>query len=168
MRTLIEMAHEVYGEHTFWTEAQLLRLKELERLVRADERERLKASIALDWMAKNARELGLDYETPPKAQTEAEKTAYAFGWCKAMEYARQNGVITSQPVPVKTYHDGKPWPVAPKPWVGLTDEERLTEAERHLGEMHVENCGLNNIKDFAQAIEAKLKEKNHDTKHNPI
>ena len=33
------MAHEVYGEHTFWTEAQLLRLKELERLVRADERE---------------------------------------------------------------------------------------------------------------------------------
>ena len=39
MRTLIEMAHEVYGEHTFWTEVQLLRLKELERLVRADERE---------------------------------------------------------------------------------------------------------------------------------
>jgi len=39
MRTLIEMAHEVYGEHTFWTEAQLLRLKELERLVRADELE---------------------------------------------------------------------------------------------------------------------------------
>jgi hypothetical protein len=37
MRTLTEMAHEVYGEHTF--EAQLLRLKELERLVRADERE---------------------------------------------------------------------------------------------------------------------------------
>jgi hypothetical protein len=62
MRTLIEMAHEVYGEHTFWTEAQLLRLKELERLVRADERERLKASIALDKKAENAREIGLDYE----------------------------------------------------------------------------------------------------------
>jgi hypothetical protein len=39
MRTTIEMAHEVYGEHTFWNEAQLLRLKEFERLVRADERE---------------------------------------------------------------------------------------------------------------------------------
>ncbi len=39
MRTLIEMAHEVYGEHTFWTEAQLLRLKAFEALVRADERE---------------------------------------------------------------------------------------------------------------------------------
>jgi hypothetical protein len=38
MRTMIEMAHEVYGEHTFWTEAQLLRLKAFEALVRADER----------------------------------------------------------------------------------------------------------------------------------
>ena len=54
---------------------------------------RLKASIALDKMAENARELGLDYETPPKAQTEAEKTAYAFGWWKAMEYVREHGVI---------------------------------------------------------------------------
>ena len=39
MRTMIEMAHEVYGEHTFWTEAQLLRLKAFADLVRADERE---------------------------------------------------------------------------------------------------------------------------------
>jgi hypothetical protein len=38
MKTTIDMAHEVYGEHTFWNEAQLLRLKEFERLVRADER----------------------------------------------------------------------------------------------------------------------------------
>jgi hypothetical protein len=36
---MIEMAHEVYGEHTFWTEAQLLRLKAFADLVRADERE---------------------------------------------------------------------------------------------------------------------------------
>ena len=33
------MAREVYGEHTFWTEAQLLRLKAFADLVRADERE---------------------------------------------------------------------------------------------------------------------------------
>jgi hypothetical protein len=39
MRTTIEMAHEVYGEHTFWNEAQLLRLKAFAELVRADERE---------------------------------------------------------------------------------------------------------------------------------
>ena len=38
MRTMIEMAHEVYGEHTFWNEAQLLRLKAFADLVRADER----------------------------------------------------------------------------------------------------------------------------------
>ena len=39
MRTLIEILHEVYGEHTVWNEAQLLKLKQLERFVRADERE---------------------------------------------------------------------------------------------------------------------------------
>ena len=116
------------------------------------------AQDALDKMADNARELGLDYEAPPEAQTEAEKTAYAFGWCKAMEYARQNGVITSQPVPVKTYHDGKPWPVAPKPWVGLTDYEIgvcSTEAAMNRSEM------VGGAVTFARAIEAKLKEKNH-------
>jgi hypothetical protein len=32
-------------------------------------------------------------EPPPECQTEAEKRAYAFGWWKAMEYVRQNGVI---------------------------------------------------------------------------
>jgi hypothetical protein len=153
------------------------RFKAFEALVRADEREalqaevleqcringmsaeredalraeltRLKASIALDKMAENAREVGLDYETPPKAQTEAEKTAYAFGWCKAMEYARQNGVITSQPVPVKTYSGGKPWPVAPKPWVGLTDEDAqwiYDNGRTPSGMMEM--------------VEAKLKEKN--------
>jgi hypothetical protein len=39
MKTMIEMAHEVYGEHTFWAEDQLLKLKAFEALVRADERE---------------------------------------------------------------------------------------------------------------------------------
>jgi hypothetical protein len=38
MRDTIDMAREVYGEHTFWTEAQLLRLKAFAELVRADER----------------------------------------------------------------------------------------------------------------------------------
>jgi len=38
MKTLIEMAHEVYGEHTFWAEDQLLKLKAFADLVRADER----------------------------------------------------------------------------------------------------------------------------------
>jgi hypothetical protein len=54
-----------------------------------------------------------------------------------------------QPVPVKTYHDGKPWPVAPKPWVGLTDEEIDAIWREHL---HRDSR--------ARAIEAKLREKN--------
>jgi hypothetical protein len=57
-----------------------------------------------------------------------------------------------QPVPVKTYHDGKPWPVAPKPWVGLTDDE-------------IRQCETTNSRSYivhARAIEARLKEKNHD------
>ena len=34
----------------------------------------------------------------------------------------------------------------------VPDDQILTEAARHLGEMHVENCGLSDIKDFARAI----------------
>jgi hypothetical protein len=60
-----------------------------------------------------------------------------------------------QPVPVKTYHDGKPWPVAPKPWVGLTDEEKY-EAEEGCSYMDEFYRSL-----YADNIEAKLKEKNH-------
>jgi hypothetical protein len=54
-----------------------------------------------------------------------------------------------QPAPVKTYHDGKPWPVAPMPWVGLDEDE-------------VEDCarGCANHAELARAIESKLKEKN--------
>jgi hypothetical protein len=75
-------------------------------------------------------------------------------------------VAEPQPVPVKTYHDGKPWPVAPvpdgpysapikelwpvapKPWVGLTDEERRECTQSPF------------TMDSYLAIEAKLKEKN--------
>jgi hypothetical protein len=58
-----------------------------------------------------------------------------------------------QPVPVKTYHDGKPWPVAPKPWVGLTkeDKEDFWTADQMTNEEWEQL--------FAK-IETKLKEKN--------
>ena len=65
---------------------------------------------------------------------------------------------TAQPVPVKTYHDGKPWPVAPKPWVGLTDEE--VEAYDSWADFQV-GCGRQTLFDMVRDIEAKLKEKNH-------
>jgi hypothetical protein len=57
-----------------------------------------------------------------------------------------------QPVPVKTYHDGKPWPVAPKPWVGLTTEE--------IDAAWPSPKGTNSVRTLAHIIEAKLKEKN--------
>jgi hypothetical protein len=65
----------------------------------------------------------------------------------------------AQPVPVKTYFDGKPWPVAPKPWVGLTPAEvleALTSVDPETKRLPV------GFSRFACAIEAKLKEKNHD------
>jgi hypothetical protein len=57
---------------------------------------------------------------------------------------------TAQLVPVKTYSGGKPWPVAPKPWVGLTDEE--------MEDLWAIHSGL----PLYRAIEQRLKEKNHD------
>jgi hypothetical protein len=91
------------------------------------------------------------------------------------EFARIDAEIkrrqgdTSQPVPVKTYRDGKPWPVAPvpngpysapikelwpvapKPWVNLTDED-----VKEIREQCDSIVTLHAIK----AIEAKLREKN--------
>jgi hypothetical protein len=64
---------------------------------------------------------------------------------------------TPQPVPVKTYHDGKPWPVAPKPWVGLSEEE--VEAYDDWEDFQV-GCGRQTLFDMVRNIEAKLKEKN--------
>jgi hypothetical protein len=39
MRDTIDMAREVYGAHTEWTESQLDRLEQVVALARADERE---------------------------------------------------------------------------------------------------------------------------------
>jgi hypothetical protein len=90
-----------------------------------------------------------------------------------------------QPVLVKTYHDGKPWPVAPvsngpysaplkelwpvapKPWVGLTDDDiheqgwNLSADRDYEAWTGREFLVVNGVNDFARAIEAKLKEKNH-------
>ena len=90
------------------------------------------------------------------------------------EFARIDAEIKRrQPLPVKTYHDGKPWPVAPvpngpysapikelwpvapKPWVGLTDNE-----------IALINADYPNPQGFARAIEAKLKAKNERKEKN--
>jgi hypothetical protein len=61
----------------------------------------------------------------------------------------------AQPAPVKTYSGGKPWPVAPKPWVGLSEEEVYEAA-------HYCVKSGQSVNETIRAIEAKLKEKNHD------
>jgi hypothetical protein len=93
-----------------------------------------------------------------------------MGKFKEMDLLRQEQEKTApvqEPLPdaVQWYggvkSDDELTPTAqPAHWVGLTDKEVLKEAVVHLGKMHVENCGFGDIKDFALAIEAKLKEKN--------
>jgi hypothetical protein len=109
---------------------------------------RLKASIALDKKAENARELGLDYE-PPVQEGRDWSLLEATQESLREHMAEIKRLKAAQPAPVKTYYDGKPWPVAPKPWVGLTDEER-----RHLRKCNQQHDA------FAKSIEAKLREKN--------
>jgi len=110
---------------------------------------RLKASIALDKMADNARALGLDYE--PAVQEGRDWSLLEATQESLREHmAEIKRLKAALPVPVKTYHDGKPWPVAPKPWVGLTDEE--------MEDLWAIHSGL----PLYRAIEQRLKEKNHD------
>ena len=89
--------------------------------------------------------------------------------CTGSNEPNQPGSVYTapQPVPVKTYHDGKPWPVAPKPWVGLTDDDiheqgwNLSADRDYEAWTGREFLVVNGVNDFARAIEAKLKEKNH-------
>jgi hypothetical protein len=145
---------------------------------------RLKASIALDKMAENARELGLDYEPAvqekcflcgervasctsdvcPKSAQPAVQEGRDWSLLEATQESLREHMAeikrlkAALPVPVKTYHDGKPWPVAPKPWVGLTADEMLealTSVDPATQRLPV------GFSRFACAIEVKLKGKNH-------
>jgi len=77
--------------------------------------------------------------------------ALRIAYCSGQDSVMKATPPAPQPVPVKTYHDGKPWPVAPKPWVGLTDEDKLT----------VRRMPWETLGDLMDNTEAKLKEKNH-------
>jgi hypothetical protein len=130
-------------EHMMWLERDLAPVfQRFEALVRADEREalqaevleqcringmsaeredalraeltQLKASIALDKMADNARELGLDYE--PAVQEGRDWSLLEATQESLREHmAEIKRLKAAQPAPVKTYSGGKPWPVAPAP-----------------------------------------------------
>jgi hypothetical protein len=83
--------------------------------------------------------------------------------CTGSNKAGQHGSVYTapQPVPVKTYSDGKPWPVAPKPWVGL---DSLEVSDLWL-DTPFDDCTEETFeagRAFVEAIETRLKEKNHD------
>jgi hypothetical protein len=97
-----------------------------------------------------------NFDTPERAN------ALLTGLCQdaATEIAKLQAEVerlkAPQPVPVKTYHDGKPWPVQPTPWVGLTEAEI---EELHGSPLDQEPHPELELK-WVRTIEAKLKEKN--------
>jgi hypothetical protein len=113
---------------------------------------------ALDKMAENARELGLNYDTPLSAfvrssdEDKAEVMERVID--KAIE-AQKKAQPAPVQEPVESPDDWSDWkvtpPAQPAPWVGLTDEEVAAAWPCELGSME---------KRFARTIEAKLKEKN--------
>ena len=148
------------------TEALKLALEALERALSDDRpyivqckeaitaiREAL-ADSALDRMAENARELGLDYGPAQKQ----EPVAYSYT-------SRITGAQGFSHHPMPRFIDSESWdihplytsPPASKPWVGLTDEE-IIEVIHPLvmADMADEATDY----EIARAIEAKLREKN--------
>jgi len=112
-----------------------------------------KANEALDRMAENARELGLDYEPDGMHHNKPQKRPQncGTGYCSCIEC-----VMEPAQRPIKTFHGGKAWPVqepAQRTWVGLTLEE-LSEIYNFTEWDTVDGWG------YERAIEAKLKEKN--------
>ena len=76
-------------------------------------------------------------EPPPECQTEAEKTAFAFGWWKALEANR-----------------------APqRPWVGLTDDDKvLIKHDANFNQFITAGEYADRVQ---QLTEARLKDKNN-------
>jgi hypothetical protein len=99
------------------------------------------------------------YNAPPAAQPAVQMgrdwSLLAATQESLREHMAEIKRLKAQPVPVKTYSGGKPWPVAPKPWVGLSEEEVYEAA-------HYCVKSGQSVNETIRAIEAKLKEKNHD------
>jgi hypothetical protein len=113
-----------------------------------------KRQAALDKLVELTEELRL-YEDkpappPPECKTEAEQTAYAFGWWKALESVRAEQPAQEPDELAIAYmsglYDGK----KKRPWVGLT-----------LDEIALIHANYPNPQGFALALQAKLKEKNN-------
>jgi hypothetical protein len=109
------------------------------------------ANEALDKMAENARELGLDYEPAPVAEPRKQEP---------VAWMTKDGEIYKHECWPE--HEARPLvfgdtsPPAQRTWVSLTDEERAVigrEMAKTLPNRWIDF-------DYARAVEAKLKEKN--------
>ena len=115
------------------------------------------ANEALEKMAENARELGLDYEPAQKPWSPV-----SIGVDVTKEGAHVVGIYaldkdTSQIFYAK-YHYAKDPQASQRKWVGLTDEE-IWETVSRIGTSDSDVNPYAKLTD-ARAIEAKLKEKN--------
>jgi hypothetical protein len=113
---------------------------------------------ALDKMAENARELGLDYEPVLKDNSNYRydpPVAEPVGYVDVVD-GEYVGVITGE-VGLEERLYTTP-PAARRQWVGLTDEDYHTNmfSITSLGA-----CDIATIKSIAKDVEAKLKEKNN-------
>jgi hypothetical protein len=102
----------------------------------------IKQARALDKMAENARELGLDYEPVQEPVV----------WEQFYPDIGKTQLAYSPPTPSPDNACYIP-PAAQRTWVGLTDEELLVIYNQT-------NWNVNENWNYEKAIEAKLKEKN--------
>jgi hypothetical protein len=124
------------------------------------------ADTALDRMAENARELGLDYEPVQQSRSDVEPVGYLFQHeetgltmvvdVQQVEWGFEKNNPRHQKIgPVYTTPPNVATPLAAqRQWVGLTDEEMYLNCPNWLSQ---EQCKV-----WIQQIEAKLKEKNSD------
>ena len=115
------------------------------------------AQQALDKMAENARELGLDYEPAPVAKPHEQEPVY-FVWLRA-----HCAWMHTDEESFEKISDDDRWmlytsPPTQRTWVGLTDEE-ISEAYNAASRKALYGMGPTRV-DVYEAIESKLKEKN--------
>lgn len=107
------------------------------------------ANDALDKMAENARELGLDYE-PAQQEPVAIDRLYIEALIEGL-YQNEDPVSIDAAEEFERLLKTPASPPASKPWVGLTRDERMDIINRFAGQDWVY---------AVEAIEAKLREKN--------
>jgi hypothetical protein len=115
----------------------------------------IKQARALDKMAENARELGLDYEPVLKDNSNyrldppvAEPAPVPTSWMEMVTVNLVREGVNKHKARELAEHFYTT-PFAQRPWVGLTDEERDDLLDNYI-----------TAEGRARAIEAKLKEKN--------